>query len=112
MLQIYLMNEGMVFTKELECKYKSKILYIITIITKRIFMEIYVVQQGDDINSIAERYGFAVDKLIQDNGLVYPYNLVIGQTLVIALPKQTHIVQQGDTLQSIADSYSITIMQL
>ena len=75
-------------------------------------MEIYVVQQGDDINSIAEKYGITVEKLIQDNGLVYPYNLVIGQTLVIALPKQTHTVQQGDTLQSIADSYNITIMQL
>jgi len=75
-------------------------------------MEIYVVQQGDDINSIAGRYGVTVEKLIQDNGLVYPYNLVIGQTLVIALPKQTHTVQQGDTVQSIADSYNITIMQL
>lgn len=75
-------------------------------------MEIYVVQQGDDINSIAERYGFTVEKLIQDNWLVYPYNLVIGQTLVIALPKQTHTVQQGDTVQSIADSYNISIMQL
>lgn len=75
-------------------------------------MDIYIVQQGDTIDSIAERYGITVEKLILDNGLVYPYNLVLGQAIVIAYPKQTHIVQQGDTLQGIADSYNVSLMQL
>jgi spore germination protein len=75
-------------------------------------MEIYVVQQGDNIYAIAERFGISVDKLGYDNGLVYPYNLVIGQTIVIAYPKQSHIVQEGDTLQSIANSYSVSLMQI
>lgn len=75
-------------------------------------MDIYVVQQGDNIYSIADRYGVSVEKLIQDNGLIYPYNLVIGQTIVIAYPKQSHTVQEGDTLQSIADSYNVSLMQL
>ncbi|MFT4144330.1 MAG: LysM peptidoglycan-binding domain-containing protein [Mobilitalea sp.] len=75
-------------------------------------MEIYVVQQGDNVYSIAEKNGISVDKLVRDNGLIYPYNLVVGQALVIAFPLQTHTVQQGDTLLSIADAYHVSVMQL
>jgi len=75
-------------------------------------MEIYVVQKGDDIYSIANKHVISVDRLIQENGLLYPYNLIIGQALVITYPKQSHIVQQGDTLQSIADLYKIPLMQI
>lgn len=75
-------------------------------------MDIYVVQKGDTIDSIANKYGVTVDKLAQDNGLVFPYNLAIGQAIVITFPKQSYIVQQGDTLQSIADANNISLMQL
>jgi spore germination protein len=75
-------------------------------------MEIYVVQQGDSIYTIAERFSISADKLAYDNGLAYPYNLVIGQALVIAYPKQSHIVQEGDSLQSIAEAYSVSQMQI
>lgn len=56
-------------------------------------MEIYVVQQGDSIYSIAERYAISPDKLVDDNGLIYPYNLVNGRALIITFPKQTHTVR-------------------
>ncbi|RDU24717.1 LysM peptidoglycan-binding domain-containing protein [Anaerosacchariphilus polymeriproducens] len=75
-------------------------------------MEIYIVQPNDTIQSIAEKYGITVEKLVEDNGLAQPNHLVIGQALVITFPKQTYIVQQGDTLKAIADSFDITIMQL
>jgi spore germination protein len=75
-------------------------------------MDIYVVQEGDSIWSIAERYGILPERLVLDNGLVYPYSLVIGQSIVIAYPKQVHIVQEGENLQSIADLYGVTVMQL
>jgi spore germination protein len=75
-------------------------------------MDIYIVKQGDSINSIAESYGVAVERLARDNGLEEPYNLVIGQAIVIAFPKQSHTVQQGDTLQSIADTYGVTPVQI
>ncbi|RDU24718.1 LysM peptidoglycan-binding domain-containing protein [Anaerosacchariphilus polymeriproducens] len=75
-------------------------------------MEIYIVQLNDTIQSIAEKYGITVEKLIEDNGLAQPNHLVIGQALVITFPKQTYIVQQGDTLKEIADSFDVTIMQL
>lgn len=75
-------------------------------------MEIYVVQFGDDIDSIANQYGITVERLISDNGLINPYSLVVGQTLVIFYPKQVYTVQKGDTLSYIANSNGITEMQL
>lgn len=78
----------------------------------RFTMEIHVVQEGDTIESIAEKYGVLKDRVILDNGLVEPYKLLIGQALVITHPMQAHIVKEGDTLQSIADLYDITMLQL
>lgn len=75
-------------------------------------MEIYIVQQGDTIESIAERFGVNAERLATDNGLPNPEQLAIGQTIVIVYPKQTHIVRQGDTLQSIAEAYDISVLQL
>lgn len=75
-------------------------------------MIIHVVQPGETVNSIADMYGVTVAKLVQDNELTNPTNLVPGQTIVIAHPEQTHIVQEGDTLNGIADAYGITLMQL
>ncbi len=75
-------------------------------------MDIYIVQPGDTINSIADHYRISADRLIFDNGLDNPYTLVTGQALVIAYPTRTHTVQEGDTLNSIANRYCITVMQL
>lgn len=75
-------------------------------------MDIYIVQEGDDIQSIADRFEISAEKLIIDNGLQFPYNLVVGQTIVIAYPKQTYTVKEGDTLESIANLYNVSIMQI
>ena len=75
-------------------------------------MVIHVVQQGDTIQSLADYYGISVIRLIQDNGLENLERLVIGQSIVIAIPEVTYIVQEGDTLEDIADSFQITEMQL
>ncbi|MDF2943701.1 MAG: hypothetical protein K0S01_2559 [Herbinix sp.] len=75
-------------------------------------MQIHVVQLGDTVDSIADSYGISVEKLIQDNGLTNPDNLVTGESLVIAVPEETYTVEEGDTLQDIADSHNVTVMQL
>ena len=75
-------------------------------------MDIYVVQPGDDIESIANKYGITVERLISDNGLINSNFLVDGQTIVILYPKKTYTVKQGDTITTIADSNGISIMQL
>ncbi|MDD3174525.1 MAG: LysM peptidoglycan-binding domain-containing protein, partial [Herbinix sp.] len=56
-------------------------------------MNIHVVREGDTIFSIAEQYEVSATKLVLDNGIEMSTNLVPGQTLVIAYPKQTYIVR-------------------
>lgn len=75
-------------------------------------MTIHVVQPGDTIESIANKYKVPVNRLIQENGIINPNNLVIGQTIVIAYPSKTYEVKENDTLESIAKEKQITIMQL
>lgn len=47
-------------------------------------MEIYVVQSGDTVDSIAESYGIPVSSVIYNNQLVYPYPLALGQALLLS----------------------------
>lgn len=47
-------------------------------------MEIYVVQSGDTVDSIAESHGIAVSSVIYNNQLVYPYPLAVGQALLLS----------------------------
>jgi spore germination protein len=75
-------------------------------------MEIYVVQEGDNIYSISGKFGISVDRLVMNNGLKNPYELTIGQALVIAYPLESYTVQEGDTLQSIADLYQVSLMKI
>ncbi len=75
-------------------------------------MIIYAVQEGDTITSIANKYGVSETRLILDNGIGHPNDLVTGQTIVIAYPQKTYIVKEGDTLSGIASDSGISIMQL
>lgn len=75
-------------------------------------MVIHVVQEGETAQSIADYYGISVTKLIQDNELEFPNNLVTGQSIVVAYPEQTYVVIEGDTLLDIANSNNVSIMQL
>lgn len=46
-------------------------------------MEIYVVKQGDTVDRIANSTGAGVEQIIYDNQLVYPYELAVGQALLV-----------------------------
>ena len=46
-------------------------------------MPIYVVEQGDNVDIIAERFGVDAGELVFINQIPYPYALVIGQALLI-----------------------------
>ena len=47
-------------------------------------MQIYVVQPGDSIDSIAAATGFSTSTIIYNNQLSYPYALAIGQALLLS----------------------------
>ena len=46
-------------------------------------MLIYVVDAGDTVNSIAAAYGISAEEVIYNNQLVSPYNLAVGQALLL-----------------------------
>lgn len=47
-------------------------------------MEIYVVQQGDTVDTIAASYGLSPQSVIYNNQLIYPYALAVGQALLLS----------------------------
>jgi spore germination protein len=75
-------------------------------------MTIHVVQTGETINSIADKYSVSTDRLILDNGIKTPRSLVVGEAIVIVHPEITYTIQEGDTLGGIAELYGVTLFQL
>ncbi len=86
---------------------------------------IYVVQPGDTLFSIAQRFGVSVESIAMANNIVNPNLIYAGQRLVIptgyappykpvyAPPAATvYIVQPGDTLFSIALRFGTTVQAI
>lgn len=47
----------------------------------------YTVQAGDTISSIAQANGLSFEELAQYNDIPYPYNLTVGQVIIIPTSK-------------------------
>lgn len=75
-------------------------------------MIIHVVQQGETLATIAEEYGVTPERLIIDNELPNPDNLVVGQSMIVRVPTEVYTVLEGDTLTGISEAFGITIDQL
>lgn len=75
-------------------------------------MEIYVVQSGDTLESIAREFGVTLSSVLLFNELDGEENITPGQTIVILYPKTVYTVKAGDSLQSIAEEYSISVNEL
>lgn len=75
----------------------------------------YIVQEGDTLSDIANRFGITPERLLYYNPTLRadPHNLSIGDEVVIlSIDGVRHIVKEGDTLQSIADTYEVTVTDL
>ena len=75
-------------------------------------MRIHVVKSGESIYTIAQQYRVSSQKIISDNELANPDQLVIGQTLVILEGTRSHRVMPGESLYSIARNYRINVADL
>ena len=75
----------------------------------------YIVQKGDTLYKIANKYNISVQQLKDLNNLTTD-TLQVGQKLLISKqevkPNDVYIVQKGDTLYKIANKYGITVQEL
>ncbi|TCK98452.1 spore germination protein [Natranaerovirga hydrolytica] len=75
-------------------------------------MQIYVIEQGDTIQNIAQDFDVPESVLIESNDLREPDNLVIGQSIVIPIWGSYYFVEEGDTIESIGQEFGIPPEQL
>jgi murein DD-endopeptidase MepM/ murein hydrolase activator NlpD len=83
---------------------------------------IYIVQAGDTLYAIAQRYGVDINDLAEANGLINPDQIYVGQSLTIPTAKaattngptvnRIHTVQKGETLFSIAVTLGTSIQSI
>lgn len=71
---------------------------------------IYVVQRGDSLWQIAQKYGVTAEKIARDNAIPESNRLVVGQALVILVDR--YVVKPGDSLWQIAQLFGISAEQL
>lgn len=90
---------------------------VLRIPTKEIYEgeeNVYIVQKGDTLYSVAMANNTTVDELKKANNLTSNI-LSTGQLLKIPsalLPKSTYTVKKGDSLYSIANKYNTTVEEL
>jgi LysM repeat protein len=85
----------------------------------------YIIQAGDTMSSIAQRFGTEVAVLVALNGITDAAQIQVGQTLKIPGQKPAnvttvsggntagrHVVQRGETLSQIARRYNTTVAEL
>ncbi|MEX1029420.1 MAG: glycoside hydrolase family 18 protein [Paenibacillaceae bacterium] len=75
-------------------------------------MQIAVVNLGESLSQIANRYGVTTDSIIRLNELDQPDRLVPGQALVIPIVGSYYTVREGDSFYSIARQHGISLQSL
>lgn len=70
-----------------------------------------MVQGGDTVGTIAQRYNLPVRDIVEMNGLQPPYRLSPGQRLRLPAPME-HRVGRLDTLHSVGRMYNVPLSQL
>lgn len=72
---------------------------------------IYTVKPGDTLWRISQVYNLPLIEVARANNIRYPYNLFIGQRLMIPVG-EIYRVQRGDSLWAIATKFNISINTL
>ncbi|MBR6719819.1 MAG: LysM peptidoglycan-binding domain-containing protein [Clostridia bacterium] len=75
-------------------------------------MIIHTVSRGESLYSIANTYGINYLFLAEQNGIMPPYMITEGQSLIILTPEKEYTVREGDSLYSVSRSFGITEKEL
>ena len=75
-------------------------------------MTLHTVAPGQTLFSIGLQYGLDPGLIARVNGLAPPYELAVGQSLLILFPATLHTVQPGESLASIAATNGVSILQI
>lgn len=71
-------------------------------------IETYLVQSGDTISKIAEKFDLNINTILWENGLTLRSYLRIGQKIsILPINGITYTIKRGDTLAKIAKQYKI-----
>lgn len=70
-------------------------------------MVIHTVARGENVLSIAKKYGISPAKIIECNCMPYPDKLLPGQKILIFVPTRTYVVRGGDTVAKVCKRFEI-----
>lgn len=82
---------------------------------------IYIVKRGDTLSQIAKDYGVSVQSIVDNNGIVNPNLIYVGQKLIIKGGTENaggeqnqvvYIVKRGDSLSQIAQNYRVSVQSI
>ncbi len=70
-----------------------------------------IVQEGDNLSTISERYAVPIRNIIEVNHLGAPYALQAGQSLTLLGPR-IHIVHKNEDLYEIAELHNVSLSSI
>lgn len=71
----------------------------------------YLVQEGENIKSVANKFNISPQELVELNNLYYDTSLRAGQEIIVPKNEEkyfnSYIIESGDSLYKIAEKYNI-----
>ncbi len=93
----------------------KKLLFVLTFIfvsTLAMAATTYTMRKGDNLSTVAQKYGVSVSDIIKANNIKNPNKVNVGTKLVIPPKTKKYTVQKGDTLTGIAKKFGTTVAAL
>ena len=93
----------------------KKLLFVITLLfvsTLAMAATTYTMKKGDNLSTVAQKYGVSVSDIIKANNIKNPNKVNVGTKLVIPPKTKKYTVQKGDTLTGIANKFGTTVAAL